>query len=402
MKNGVGEKSTAPKPMQNRRMPQTEEVFISYAHDTPENAEKVLELSNLLRAGGVDCVLDQYEEAPPEGWPRWMDKKIRDAKFVLMICTEVYYRRVMGEEKEGQGLGVRWEGNLVYQHLYNDGAMNTRFIPVLLENSHSKFIPTPVGGATRYSLAAPAGYDSLLKRLTGQPATAKKPPLGTIKPLPEKSVKTDVKMLITSPINLELWDEARWRAVFFMFAEGVPPTIGFGFRNGNAGRKIFEEWREGYGGNDELELIRLSIVEGPITGLYDGYTVNIGPNLDEQVKLAKKSGTFGEGDMFMAISRLQRMPTENHSGQLETFKKLYKQYKTYWLMPAGLSKDGSKLEPFTDLAIRKGQIFFRQSDEIGPHDIDRVVFPKNEKEASMVKKDPDWNPTGAWTFGKRN
>ena len=73
---------------QNRLMPQTEEVFISYAHDTPENAQKVLELSNRLRSEGVDCVLDQYEEAPPEGWPRWMDKKIRDAKFVLMICTD--------------------------------------------------------------------------------------------------------------------------------------------------------------------------------------------------------------------------------------------------------------------------------------------------------------------------
>ena len=94
------------------------------------------------------------------------------------------------------------------------------------------------------------------------------------------------------------------------------------------------------------------------------------------------------------------MPKENHSGQLETFKKLYKQHKTYLLMPAGLSKDGSQLQPFPDLAIRKGQIFLRQSDEIGLHDPDRIVFPKTEEQAAMVKKDPDWNPKQRWTFGK--
>ncbi|CAN7472402.1 toll/interleukin-1 receptor domain-containing protein [Acidovorax sp. LjRoot194] len=381
-------------------MPPQDEVFISYAHDTPENAEKVLELSNRLRSEGVDCVLDQYEEAPTEGWPRWMDRKIRDARYVLMICTEVYYNRVMGDEKPGVGLGVKWEGNLVYQHLYNDGALNTRFIPVLLDNTHAKFIPAPIAGATRYSLENPAGYDALYKRLIGQPQAAPKPPLGTIKPLPEKPVKTDVKLLITSPINIELWDQAKWRAVFFMFADGAPPTIGFGFKNGQVGREIFKEWREGYGENDDLELIRLSIVEGPIPGLFDGYTVNIGPNIPEQAKLAKKSGTFGDGNLFMAISRLQRMPKAHQSGHLETFKQLYKQHKTYWLMPATLSEDGSQLDPHPELAIRKGEIFLRHSDEIGQHDIDRVVFPKDAADEALMK-----NPTGRetshkWTFGK--
>lgn len=381
-------------------MPSTDEVFISYAHDTPENAEKVLELSNRLRREGVDCVLDQYEEAPPEGWPRWMDRKIRDAKYVLMICTEVYYKRVMGDEKPGAGLGVKWEGNLVYQHLYNDGALNTRFIPVLLDNAHTKFIPAPVAGATRYSLENPTGYESLYKRLIGQPQAAPKPPLGTFKPLPEKPVKTDVKLLVTTPINIELWDRAKWRAVFFMFAEGVPPTVGFGFKNGDVGKEIFREWREGYGENDELELIRLSIVEGPIPGLYDGYTVNIGPNIPEQAKLAKKSGTFGDPNMFMAISRLQRMPKANQSGQLETFKQLYKKHKTYWLMPATLSEDGTQLNPHEELAIRKGQIFFRQSDEIGKHDIDRVVFPKDVGDADLMKEATDLRTPHKWTFGK--
>ena len=96
------------------------------------------------------------------------------------------------------------------------------------------------------------------------------------------------------------------------------------------------------------------------------------------------------------------MPKEGHSGHLETFKALYKRHKTYWLMPAALSKDGSQLEPFPDLAIRKGKIFLRQSDEIGPNDIDRAVFPKDKEQAAMFKKDPAWQSPHKWTFGKSN
>lgn len=125
-------------------MPATDEVFLSYSHDSADHVRNALELANRLRSEGVDCVLDQYESSPPEGWPRWMDKRIRESKHVLMLCTEPYYRRVMGEEVAGHGLGVRWEGNLIYQHLYNAGAINSRFIPVLLNPDHRLFIPTPV------------------------------------------------------------------------------------------------------------------------------------------------------------------------------------------------------------------------------------------------------------------
>ena len=34
-------------------------VFISYSHDSPEHADRVLDLSNRLRGEGIDTVLDQ-------------------------------------------------------------------------------------------------------------------------------------------------------------------------------------------------------------------------------------------------------------------------------------------------------------------------------------------------------
>ncbi len=118
-------------------------VFVSYSHDSPEHGDHVLTLADRLRSDGIDCILDQYEESPAEGFPRWMDRQIRAADFVLMICTSTYYRRVMGEEEPGKGHGVQWESTLIYQYIYNAGTANTRFIPVLLEGANASAIPIP-------------------------------------------------------------------------------------------------------------------------------------------------------------------------------------------------------------------------------------------------------------------
>src|SRR5512135_3923205 len=84
-------------------------VFLSYSHDSDEHADRVLELANALCDGGIDVILDRYvHPAPEEGWPRWMDRNLDEAQFVLMVCTETYRRRGMGREEPGQGLAVRW------------------------------------------------------------------------------------------------------------------------------------------------------------------------------------------------------------------------------------------------------------------------------------------------------
>lgn len=98
-------------------MPEPTKVFISYSHDSDVHAALVLDLANTLRRDGIDAILDQYlHRGPEEGWPLWMDNNIGDANnFVLMVCTDAYLRRVTGKEKPGEGLGVRWEGKLIYK-----------------------------------------------------------------------------------------------------------------------------------------------------------------------------------------------------------------------------------------------------------------------------------------------
>jgi hypothetical protein len=90
-------------------------VFISYSHDTVEHQERVLSLADRLRADGIDAEFDQYNAAPPEGWPLWCERQIASADVVLMVCTETYYRRVSGDEERGKGLGVVWEARIIRQ-----------------------------------------------------------------------------------------------------------------------------------------------------------------------------------------------------------------------------------------------------------------------------------------------
>jgi hypothetical protein len=105
-------------------------VFISYSHDSPAHRDRILALSDRLRADGVDCRIDQYEESPPEGWPQWCDRQVETSAFVLVVCTEIYLRRFKGEEVPQIGLGVIWEGHIITQELYNAQGRNTKFIPV--------------------------------------------------------------------------------------------------------------------------------------------------------------------------------------------------------------------------------------------------------------------------------
>lgn len=219
-----------------------------------------------------------------------MDRQIREAEFVVMVCTEPYFNRVCGTETTGVGHGVRWEGNLIYQHIYNAGTTNERFVPVVFDAANSRFVPTPMQGATLYRLDSDEGYERLYARLTRQ-VRVPKPSLGERRaPLPLRSVKTDPSMYLTGPINIELWDRARWSGAILMWAPEKPPVLGLAFQNESAGRKIFEEWRSRYGERDVYEELRVAIVEGDIPGADPGYSIHIGTDPEAAVRRFRAAG----------------------------------------------------------------------------------------------------------------
>ena len=140
-------------------------IFISYSHDNPAHCDRVLALADRLRADGVDSVIDQYIQTPPEGWPAWCAAQIDTAEFVLMVCTETYLRRASRKEEPGVGHGVLWEGRLINQYLYDAGSVSAKFIPVLLADGSDAQVPLPLKGGTIYRVETPEGYELLLRLL---------------------------------------------------------------------------------------------------------------------------------------------------------------------------------------------------------------------------------------------
>ena len=168
-------------------------VFISYSWDSQEHKNSVLDLADQLRSHGIDCNIDQYEVSPSEGWLNWMLNQVEESDFVLLVCTEKYYRRYRGKEKPGEGKGVVWEGAIISQLIYdqfNAQQARTRFIPIIFESQAGNYIPYELKKYTYYLLnrfnfnLKEPGYEALYRHLTDQ--SRKKGSLGKIVPLPPR------------------------------------------------------------------------------------------------------------------------------------------------------------------------------------------------------------------------
>ena len=144
-------------------------VFISYSHDSDEHRSQVLALSERLRRDGIETSLDQYVNGTPaEGWPRWMLNQLDAANFVLIVCTQTYYRRFRGQEVPGKGKGADWEGALITQEIYDARSSTLKFVPVFLSSANEQAIPEPMRSATHYALTSDDAYDRLYDFLLGQ------------------------------------------------------------------------------------------------------------------------------------------------------------------------------------------------------------------------------------------
>jgi hypothetical protein len=264
-------------------MSECHQVFISYSHETPEHKQAVLGLAGRLRQEGVDAWLDQYEPAPPEGWPRWMEQQIEGAKFVLLVCTEIYHDRVKMRAEQGKGLGALWEGNLIYQLLYEAGTINNKFIPLLPPGGKAENIPGPLRGSQRYAPFSETGYTDLYRHLTGQAAVSI-PRLGPQKKLPPHMMPA--ASLPQQSINTIVCTTSQ-RAVVMMPDEkalAFLPVVSSQWNNTEA-HFLFEP------DADDHEAARLlSSFRGQRQNIYVAYKNNAGIAYAEQVEQVTGGG----------------------------------------------------------------------------------------------------------------
>ena len=152
-------------------------VFLSYSHDSVEHQNRVLELAQQLRADGIDCWMDVFEpETPSMGWPFWMDQQLSESQFVLVVCSETFSRRFVGEEPLNAGLGTAWESQFTEQMLRSSPLRLRQFVPVLFEGASSRDVPVPLRPLR--ALRLPAEYDALLRLLSGTTSVGSLPSLG--------------------------------------------------------------------------------------------------------------------------------------------------------------------------------------------------------------------------------
>lgn len=152
-------------------------VFISYSHDNAAHKQNIVDFAQALRRAGIDAWIDEFESSPPLSWPQWMTDQIDQADYVIIVVTETYSNRFRGHERPGRGLGVRWEGAIITDHLYHATDEKVKFIPVVVRAADVSFIPPPLSLTTRYTIGTeePRQLSALLRHLTGRPAVIAEP-----------------------------------------------------------------------------------------------------------------------------------------------------------------------------------------------------------------------------------
>jgi len=175
--------------------PSTPVVFLSYSHDSREHKQWVAHLAAALMEKGVQIIFDQWDLEPGDDVPKFMERAVKQADRVLMVCTEPYVRKA----NDGKG-GVGYEAMIVTGELVRD--LGTRKFVPLIRQSGDTVVPDCVSTRLYVDFGKDEDFDESLEELVKtihQVVAASKPPLG---PSPYSSVATP------SPVTLAKQAEA--------------------------------------------------------------------------------------------------------------------------------------------------------------------------------------------------
>ena len=154
----------------------TPTVFVSYSHDSREHKQWVAQLAAALMEKGVQVIFDQWDLEPGDDVPKFMERAVKQADRVLMVCTEPYVRKA----NDGKG-GVGYEAMIVTGELVRD--LGTRkFIPLIRQSDDSALVPDCVGTRLWVDFSKDEEFDTALENLIKslhKIQQLSKPPLGS-------------------------------------------------------------------------------------------------------------------------------------------------------------------------------------------------------------------------------
>lgn len=193
------------------------------------------------------------------------------------------------------------------------------------------------------------------------------PPVELTKPA--KLKHTDRRVL--SPIQLDLWNKAGWHGTAFMQYPNMPgPILALHFRDADAARRIFEDWRDRWGVGGSDDNVRISIITGVTKSNPFAYSMQIGPvyrTSDEQ-----------SGKTFMTTSRNLRLDASTPDN-LNRFLAGFQKAGSYGLVPAITQPGDDFPTAMTELLLPRRRLEVRPAWMIG----------KNDPDASVMQDDDD-------------
>jgi hypothetical protein len=169
-----------------------------------------------------------------------------------------------------------------------------------------------------------------------------------------------------SLIRETLWNKALWCGTAFLTPrDGLhPPVLALMFRNADAAREIFENWRTELGFVDNEERLRIAIIRGIRAAEPHWYRILVGSNPE-----GLTSHRF-----ITLINRIHTMCPDS-SVNLDRFLEACARVEgSYYLAPAIGESPTIAPEVISDCVIAKRKIYVRSAWEIGRHDLDSAAI----------------------------
>lgn len=156
---------------QSQNINENDKIFISYSWDNEEHKQWVQDLTRKLRGDGINATLDVWELAPGDQLTHFMEREIRESKYVLIVCTPSY--REKSNLRQG---GVGYEDHVMTAEMYTE-ENHRKFIPVFAKGcSWNDAAPSWLIGKLYIDLSTnesyEEGYSKLKATLLGERPTA--------------------------------------------------------------------------------------------------------------------------------------------------------------------------------------------------------------------------------------
>lgn len=169
-------------------------------------------------------------------------------------------------------------------------------------------------------------------------------------------------MRVMSPINLPLWDRAKWKGTgVAVVTPDTPPILALAFENFDAGKKIFRGWRRRVGAQDRDGWLSVTIITGIDTKSPLNYRVVIGIS-ESYMETALKGNRW-----FAMVYRMHDM-TPSSGNNLEALRKQFGRTRSVQLIPGQFNRAALGFEMTQEnfaLGIQLSQLEFVQAWRVG-------------------------------------